>query len=52
MAHIHKKYQEDFDKLCRDWNKLRDHPNGVGMQQVLQDLDELQYDIKHMGEKL
>jgi hypothetical protein len=46
---MHKKYLEDFDKLCRDWERLKMSPSRGGLDQVIADLDEMEYDLKHMG---
>lgn len=48
MARMNKKYQEDFDKFCRDWGKLKMKPSGQALDLVMKDLEEMEYDLKNM----
>ncbi|NGX47380.1 MAG: hypothetical protein K1000chlam3_00753 [Chlamydiae bacterium] len=48
MARMNKKYLEDFDKLCRDWEKLKMKPNRQALDLIMQDLEEMEYDLKNM----
>ena len=45
---MHKKYLEDFDKLSRDWEKLKLQPSREGLDMILADLEEMEYDLKNM----
>jgi hypothetical protein len=48
MAKINKKYQEDFDKLQRDWERVCASPSPEHLKLLLQDLQQFQTDIKNI----
>lgn len=48
MAKIAKKYQEDFEKLMRDWERLKQSPNSDHLNLVMQDLQQFQNDLRNM----
>ncbi len=48
MAQIDKKYQEDFQKLQQDWERLCASPNPDHYNMVLQDLQQFQTDLKNI----
>lgn len=48
MEKIKKKYQEDFERLTRDWERLKINPNSENLNLVMQDLMQIQNDLRNM----
>ena len=48
MEKIDKKYQEDFQKLMQDWERLCASPNPDHHKLVMQDLQQIQTDLNNI----
>lgn len=48
MAQLSKKYVEDFEKLVRDWKKLQMNPTHDYLNLVMQDLQQIQADLRNI----
>lgn len=48
MAALNKKYIEDFDKLVRDFEKLKMNPNTNSWKMVLEDLKMIQTELSKL----
>ncbi|NGX38906.1 MAG: hypothetical protein KR126chlam1_00222 [Chlamydiae bacterium] len=49
MPNVNKKYQEDFDALCRDWERLVKRPSNDNLAKVMQDLQQMRRDLENMN---
>lgn len=48
MAKLNKKYIENFEKLARDFEKLKMQPNSQVLNTVMQDVQQLQNDLRNV----
>ena len=48
MKQINKKYIEDFERLTLDWQKLAMKPSQEYLYAVMQDLEQMQRDLKNI----
>lgn len=49
MDKIDKKYQEDFQKMEQDWERLCAAPSPANLKLIQQDLQQLQMDMKNIN---
>lgn len=48
MPNINKKYVEDFETLARNFEKLKMSPNSDTLHKVMQDLQQVQNDLRNI----
>ena len=48
MPQINKKYVEDFEHLVRNFEKLKLRPNSDSLHLVMQDLQQVQNDLRNV----